>query len=47
MSTFFYKLQTLEGMDFPNQYLEYGRLVARELMQHRGLMTRFVAVGCL
>jgi hypothetical protein len=49
MSTYFYNLQTLEGIirdpegtDFPSQYLawEHGRLVARELMQHRESVTR-------
>lgn len=49
MSTYFYNLQTLdgiirdpEGMDFPSRYLawEYGRMIARELMQHRESATR-------
>jgi hypothetical protein len=49
MPTYFYNLQTLEGtiadpegMDFPSLHLawEHGRLVARELMQHRESTTR-------
>jgi hypothetical protein len=49
MSTYFYDLQTLEGIirdpegtDFSSQYLawEHGLLVARELMQHRESVTR-------
>jgi hypothetical protein len=49
MSTYFYNLQTPEGIirdpegtDFPSQYLalEHGRLVARELMEHRESVTR-------
>lgn len=49
MPTYFYNLQTIdgiirdsEGTDFPSRYLavEYGRIVARELMQHRESATR-------
>src|SRR5215475_5883127 len=49
MPTYFYNLQTIdgiirdsEGTDFPSRYLawEYGRMVARELMQHREPATR-------
>jgi hypothetical protein len=49
MPTYFYNLQTLdgiiqdpEGTDFPSQYMavEHGRLIARELMQHRESATR-------
>jgi hypothetical protein len=49
MPTYFYNLQTLEGIirdpegtDFSSPYLawEHGQLVARELMQHRESITR-------
>jgi hypothetical protein len=49
MASYFYNLQTREGIirdpegtDFPSPYLarEHGRLVARELMQHRESATR-------